>query len=78
MNDYEGYDINEKNQIVYVYKGNEFLTDKKIDSFPDELFDLASRKLLMVISGLSELPEVKPIDSASKIKGIGYKGWLTF
>lgn len=74
MNDFEGYHINAKNQIVYVYQGKNFITDKNINDFPESLYDVASRELLMIISGMSELPEIKLTDTPPKIKGMGYKG----
>lgn len=74
MSNFEGYDINDKNQIVYRYQGIGYITDKTIDNFPSELYDQSSRELLSIIAGINELPEVKTTDRPTKIKGIGYKG----
>jgi hypothetical protein len=74
MSNFEGYDINDKNQIVYRYKGIGYITDKTIDNFPSELYDHSSRELLSIIAGINELPDVKPTYQPPKIKGMGYHG----
>lgn len=74
MSNFEGYDINDKNQIVYRYQGIGYITNKTIDNFPESLYDVASRELLSIIAGINELPEIKPTDRPPKIKGMGFKG----
>lgn len=73
MSNFEGYDINSKNQIVYVYQGIGYISDKTIDNFPSELYEQSSRELLSVIAGISELPVIVKTEDTPKIKGIGYK-----